>query len=219
MAGQAFVLEDDDNMPVANVLSGQLKVSRALSDGRTQLMRLLRPGDFMPGGHITSGVTITALTASSLCVVPRHLLDELARKHPALEKALRTELETEIADAQDHLMALGRMTAVERVANFFLRERTHAARLGENTDPFTLYLTRAEIADYLGLTTETVSRVITRLKNAGLLRFEPGRIARANILDLDRLAALAGLPPPAREEQRRVTLSQLDGPGRISRPS
>lgn len=209
---QSLVFEDDLEMPVANVLTGQLKVSRSLPDGRTQVMRVLRPGDFFDGGKISAGVTVSALTDSSVCIVPRELLDRLAVKHRALERAVRAELESELADAQDHLLALGRMTAAERVADFLLREQSHALKVGENGHPLTLHLSRAEIADYLGLTTETVSRTFTRLKNAGLIRFEPGRLARVHIRDPRRLAVLAGSHPPAGTRiEETVTLSQGAG--------
>jgi CRP/FNR family transcriptional regulator, anaerobic regulatory protein len=203
--GQSFVFEDEIDTPVANVLSGQLKISRSLPDGRTQILRVLRPGDFFIGGRVTAGVAVTALVGSSLCVLPRAVLDALSAKHPALERAMLSELEGEIADAQDHLLALGRMSATERVIDFLLHEHDHALKAGESARPLTLHLSRAEIADYLGLTTETVSRVFTRLRTAGLVRFEPGRIARVHLTDTGRLADIAGssAPPPSRS--RSVT--------------
>jgi CRP/FNR family transcriptional regulator len=189
-AGQSFIFEDEKDTPAANVLSGQLKICRSLPDGRTQILRVLRPGDFFVGGRITAGVAITALTPSSLCVMPRAVLDALARTHPALRSALVDELENEIADAQDHLVALGRMSALERMIDFLLHEHAHALKAGECARPITVHLSRAEIADYLGLTTETVSRVFTRLRSAGLIRFEPGRTARVHLIDIGRLQAL-----------------------------
>lgn len=190
--GAAFAFEDDFYAPVANVLKGHLKVSRSLADGRTQLLRILRPGDFFAGGAKLSSVAITALDSVELCVMERPLLDALAGKNPTLGRAILSEIEDELADAQEHILALGRMTALERVSGFLLHERARALHSGECVHPLPLFLTRAEIADYLGLTTETVSRCATQLKTRGLVKFTPGKADQVEFLDLPRLAGMTG---------------------------
>ena len=127
-----------------------------------------------------------------------HLPERRAGGHiaeaPGLEHGLYAQALAELDEARDLLLTLGRKTARERVATFLLLIARHApqdegARHGGRT-AFDLPLSRAEIADFLGLTIETVSRQITRLKTEGLIHVAQNR--RISVPDLEALAAVSG---------------------------
>ena len=95
----------------------------------------------------------------------------------------------ELAAAQDQMVLLGRKTATERVASFLLDLHRRALRQDRNSESFRLAMSRTDIADYLGLTKETVSRAFTWLKTRGLIRLLPGDAVR--IVDARALTRLA----------------------------
>lgn len=192
--GQILMLEGDRSDHVANVTSGRLKVYKSLPDGRTQLLRVLRPGDFIGAPFsTTTGYTVSAITDCELCVLPRKALKTLFGRHNEIEHAVMRQLENELADAQSRILALGRKTAMERLAGFLLDEHELARTCGDGqAGPLTLPLGRAEIGDLLGLTIETVSRNMTRLRKAGIIALEGGKSEHVHILDEIRLARMAG---------------------------
>ena len=192
-SGQILMLEGDRSDHVANVTRGRLKVYKSLPDGRTQLLRVLRPGDFL-GAPFTerSGYTVAAITECELCILPRSALRALFARNSEIEHAVMGQLEHELAEAHSHILALGRKTALERVCGFLLEEQSYALTCGEAAGPLVLPLGRAEIGDLLGLTIETVSRCMTRLKKAGIIALEGGKSERVSILDPRRLTELAG---------------------------
>jgi CRP/FNR family transcriptional regulator len=99
------------------------------------------------------------------------------------------EAAAELAAAQDQMLLLGRKTAQERVASFLLGLIARARRRGRNENPVALPMSRTDIADYLGLTTETVSRCFTKLKNSRVIQLtQPGSVA---VVEPARLALLA----------------------------
>lgn len=192
--GQILMLEGDPSGHVANVTAGRLKVYKSLPDGRTQLLRILRPGDFIGAPfRDTTGFTVSAVTSCELCILPRSALKTLFARHREIEHAVMRQLEDELAGAQSQILALGRKTAMERVAGFLMAEQDYALTCGDHVNRLVLPLGRAEIGDLLGLTIETVSRCMTRLRKAGVIALEGGKSERVSILDQRRLTELAGL--------------------------
>jgi CRP/FNR family transcriptional regulator, anaerobic regulatory protein len=173
--GNAIVWEGDESLVVANVIEGVLKITMGLSDGREQIVGIVFPSDFIgrPFGK-DSPYSITALTDAELCVFSRSAFDGFARQHPDLEHKLLRRTFDELDRAREWMLLLGKKTASERVATLLLEM---SARLGEQgcnagTDAlnrFELPLDRQQIADMLGLTIETVSRQLARLKAQGLI--------------------------------------------------
>ncbi len=191
--GQLLMLEGDPSDHVANVTRGRLKVYKSLPDGRTQLLRVLRPGDFIGAPFRDKmACTVAAITDCELCILPRRALKALFARHGEIEHAVMRQLENELADAQAHILALGRKTAMERVAGFILDEQDHERICGGSPDRLVLPLGRAEIGDLLGLTIETVSRCMTRLKKLGVIALEGGKSERVQVLDARRLQEVAG---------------------------
>ena len=195
--GEIVALEGEE-FPHGNVVSGVAKLVRGLEDGREQIVGLLFPSDFMGRPMATgSGLphTVQATTELELCVFPREPFEALIAQHPALERKLLERTLGELDAARDWMLLLGRKTAAERVATFLHTIALRAREVGCGSDRaalgFEIPLTRQDMADFMGLTIETVSRQMTKLRKDGVIVLEGNRrIAR---VDMARLAARASL--------------------------
>lgn len=191
-AAEVMFDEGDAADSVYNITSGAVKTYKLLPDGRRQITGFLFEGDFLgltgPGrpSFAFSAETVTAVEA---CRFDRRRLDDLLSRHHELEHRLLGVASNELATVQDQMLLLGRKTAKERLASFFLQLSRRAAGRGEPEDPIALPMSRSDIADYLGLTTETVSRTITQLKTTGVISLMPEN--RVSISDMAALAELA----------------------------
>ena len=190
-AGQSLFHEGDPAGQVFNVTKGAVKLYKLLPDGRRQVMGFMFPGDFL-------GITINdehafsaeALERTRLCRFSRARFDEFVDEHPELERELYRLAAHELAAAQAQMVLLGRKTATERLASFLLdlaKRREQAG--GAGGQAVELPMSRSDIADYLGLTKETVSRVLALLKRERMIRL--AALDRIEILDREGLAALA----------------------------
>ncbi len=194
--GQTLMWEGDDSSVVANVLDGMLKLSTSTADGREQIVGVVYPADFIgrPFGTTTQH-SVTALSDAHVCLFPRSSFDDFAREHPELEHKLLQRTLNELDRARHWMLLLGRKSAGERVATFLL-EMAHrladstCAGQAEAVQRFDLPLSRQQMADLLGLTIETVSRQLTRLRKAGIIDL-PDRRAVV-ILDREAMEAEAG---------------------------
>lgn len=181
--------EGDTAEHVFNVTEGALCISKALADGRRQITGFLLPGDFVGLQHGEAyAYTAEALTPVALCRFPIERFRRFLIEHPGMEHRLLGMASNELAAAQDQMLLLGRKTAIERVASFLVRlSDRHAAR-GRPASPLMLPMTRGEIADYLGLTIETVSRAFTRLRKEGHIVLES--VDRVRLPDIEALRDL-----------------------------
>lgn len=166
--GQTIVLEGDPCSHGFRVLSGAVRLYKGTADGRRQLIDLLVAGDCfgLLGAHHTCSVE--AITHTTLSKTPRAALAAAVRVQPGLSDRLIEHAAAELARAYEHMLLLGRKNAHEKVASLLLEL---ARRIGANvTRPsFRIPISRQEMADHLGLTIETVSRTMTRLKEDGLI--------------------------------------------------
>jgi len=161
----------------ANILSGVVKLTKLLADGRQQIVGLQFAPDFL-GRPFSESSDVGAEAASTvrICTFPRAALEEMVRRSPGLELRLHKQALRELDDARNWMMTLGQKSAHEKVASFLLL-------LGDHIDPLTdgystsfdIPLKRADIADFLGLTIETVSRHLTRLRKSGIITIEKNR--------------------------------------------
>lgn len=164
---------------VFNVTAGAVKLYKLLPDGRRQITGFLFPGDFLGLTHNDSyAYSAEALTATKLCRFPRRKLEALLDELPKLEQRLLGIASHELAAAQDQILLLGRKSARERVVSFLLMLSHGVARRGGAEDVIHVPMGRSDIADYLGLTVETVSRIFTELKTQGLIQIQPGKRVR-----------------------------------------
>lgn len=194
---QALIHEDE---PVENlyvVTSGVLRLSKLLEDGRQQVTGFAYPGDFIGlnrGG--LSNFTAEALVEVSVCSFPHAMLDRLSETHPGIKSRLIRNADTELSKAYAHMTLLGQKTVLERVITFFhmLGERM-GQRVDEQDEAFVyveLAMSRRDIADFLAIRLETLSRTLRQLKDDGLLR----DLSRNHVVipDLDALADMRVLP-------------------------
>lgn len=189
--GATLQQEGDAVESVSNVMSGTLKLYKLLPDGRRQITGFLVPGDFLglPMGPAVP-YAVEAVTKTKLCRFSRRRLVELMGRIPALERRLLDVANEELGHAQDQMLLLGRKTARERLASFLLDAAAKAKRHGGSGEVIDLPMSRADIADFLGLTTETVSRSFTQLKKDKLIELpDPSTVRIANRPGLSAIAA------------------------------
>ncbi len=171
-AGDYLFFEGDTVEHLYEVNSGVLRLTRLLEDGRRQVIAFGYPGDIV--GFPSNGKHHTdcdVLVDARLRPYRRSALEK-GDGDPALHKALLQAALREISAMQDHFMMLGRKSAPEKVASFLV---VLANRVGETTDGITsvnLPMSRADIADFLGLTTETVSRTFTHLRKTDVIEIK-----------------------------------------------
>jgi CRP/FNR family transcriptional regulator len=191
-AGEPLIWEGDDSILVANVIDGVLKLSTGTADGREQIVGVVYPADFIgrPFGSTTHHA-VTALTDARVCVFTRADFDRFAGEHPALEHMLLQRTLAELDRTRGWMLLLARKSAEEKVATFVLDMSARLAEPGSvPLARFDLPFSRQQIGDVLGLTIETVSRQMTKLKRDGVIDL-PTRRAVA-ILERAELQAIAG---------------------------
>ncbi len=170
-AGEQLMWEGDEAVLVANVIDGVLKLASHSADGGEQILGLAYPSDFLgrPFGE-TAPYGVEALTEAQICVFERKDFDRFARDHPRLEHKLLERTLTELDRSRRWMMLLGRMNAGQKVASFLLELTDRLGKAGAGGESFvTLPLSRQQMADVLGLTIETVSRQLSRLRSTGLI--------------------------------------------------
>jgi len=193
--GRAFIQEGDPAEHFFNVTFGTAKLYKLLPDGRRQITGFAGIGHFLGlAVSATYAFSAEALEPMRVCRFSRSKLRTLLDDYPAMEKRLLEVASNELVAAQEQMLLLGRKTARERLASFLIARATLPtaclARAPELATVIRLPMTRADIADYLGLTIETVSRSLTRFKSEGLIDIPmPGEIALHNHAALARLAA------------------------------
>src|SRR5450631_2042462 len=171
---------------------GSCKTTVLAEDGREQIAGYHMLGDIIGLDGIASdrhGCEAVALEDTEVCVLPFDRLEELARAVVPLQHNLHQFLSREIGRDQNVMLLLGSMRAEERLAVFLLNLSERYRLRGYSTTEFVLRMTREEIGSYLGLKLETVSRLLSRLQEEGLLQVQ-GRTVK--LLDLAALRQLAG---------------------------
>ena len=172
-AGEVIMWRGDPLKFVASVVAGVVNLSKTLEDGRTQMVGLLLPSDFIgrPGRtHVEFDVTAT--TDVTLCRFERGPFEKLIEETPHLAQRLLEIALDELDAARDWMILLGRKSAREKIATFLkLLARRGDLNDGIGQVALDLPMTREQIANFLGLTLETVSRQLNALKQEGVLAF------------------------------------------------
>ncbi len=188
--GQAVFHEGDPARRVFMLTQGSLKIYTLLLDGRRQVTGFMFPGDFL--GVALDGeyaFTIEALERSELWWFSRDAFTRFVDENPSIERELYHLSAHELAAAQQQMVLLGRKTAAERLASFFVELLERQERGGGEGPFLDLPMNRLDIADYLGLTKETVSRMLAELRSRRLIRLETQN--RVEVLDREGLVELA----------------------------
>lgn len=171
--GQTLLWEGDGAPVVANVLEGVLKLVVSTADGREQIVGVVFPSDFIgrPFGK-ESPYSVTAMTDAEVCIFNRNNFDDFASTHPDLQQKLLRRTLDELDRARHWMMLLGRKSAPEKVASFLLEMSERLSGQGCQSgarDGFELPFGRQQIADILGLTIETTSRQLTKMRADGVV--------------------------------------------------
>lgn len=169
-AGAVLTREGDAAPYVFNITSGSLRVYKLLPDGRRQITGFLFAGDFL-GLAIGELYVFSAeaMEPTTVCRFRKGPFRALVESSPPLEHMLLHRTSHELAAAQNQMLLLGRKTAIERMASFLLDLPGHDPARPTAPGHVRLPMKRGEIADYLGLTIETVSRVLTRMRTKGII--------------------------------------------------
>jgi len=189
-AGQTVLWSGDDMQFVGSVVAGIATLSQTMEDGRRQMVGLLLPSDFLgrPGREFAP-YDVTATTDLTLCCFKRKPFEDLIVSTPHVSQRLLEMTLDELDAAREWMLLLGRKTAREKIASLIaiIARRDAALTKHDPGKPFTfdLPMTREAMADYLGLTLETVSRQVSALKKAGVIELAGKR--QITIPDFGRL--------------------------------
>lgn len=183
------------------VRSGSFKTTLPSDAGEEQVLGFHLPGEIIGFDAMADDVhrcNAEAMERSSVCEVPYAQLDEFAASVPSLRRQLMRIASREVVKDHEHLMVMGRKQAQERLAIFLRSLSERYSNLHRAPDLLELPMSRHELANYLGLVVETVSRMFTRFEEMGVLAVNRKQI---RILDWAKLSELAGEPSVRAAEQ------------------
>lgn len=192
--GEFLFQAGDKFSAIYAIRSGSLKSYTISRDGIQQITGFYLPGEIVGLSAISRLNYLSfakTLETSFVCAIPFDKLEILSRELPALQRQLFNVMSEEIRDEQDLLMLLSKKNADERFAAFLVSLSERFKRRGLSGSEFQLTMTRSDIANYLGLAVETVSRLITRIQKQALIETRERYI---KILDFNGLSLLAGMP-------------------------
>ncbi|MFN4129043.1 MAG: transcriptional regulator FnrL [Paracoccaceae bacterium] len=180
-AGQTVIWSGDKMDFVASVVTGIATLTQTMEDGRRQMVGLLLPSDFVGRpGRSAAAYDVTATTDLVMCCFRRKPFEDLMSCTPHIAQRLLEMTLDELDAAREWMLLLGRKTAREKISSLLAIIARRDASLKEpratrGVITFDLPLTREEMADYLGLTLETVSRQMSALKRDGIISLDGKR--------------------------------------------
>ena len=166
--GETIFSEGDPADYAYQIVSGTVRLCKHMADGRRQIAQFLFPGDFFSFMDLSEhSFTAEAVNEAVLVCYPLRQIERLEDERASLRKNFSAMLSRRVRNIQNHLVMLGRQTAKERLASFLIViiEHSHCKNGGTIEVP----MSRQDIADYLGLTIETVCRVLSAMKKQGIL--------------------------------------------------
>jgi len=190
--GEFLSQAGDQFLSIWAVSSGSFKAYTLAEDGDINITGFYFPGELIGLDAISTGEHnnyVKALETSAVCKVPFEKLDDLSGEIKSLRKQMLKIMSNELIDDQNLLMLLSRKNASERMAAFILSLSLRFKQRGFSEKAFNLTMTRSDIANYLGLAIETVSRLLTQLQKDNILKIEDKLV---EIIDSHALVNLAG---------------------------
>lgn len=182
--------EGDPVGHIYKVEAGHVCIYRLLADGRRQVIDFAFPGDFIGlGASGQYAMSAQATEKTRLRCLPVSELRNVISQNPKLGLELYEAIACELGATRELLMSVSHRTAQERIAGFLLALSQRNARRGEDATTIVLPMTRTDIADFLGLTIETVSRTISKLRAEGIIELE--HCILVTVRDIDRLVEIA----------------------------
>ena len=188
-----FLYRDGDNSrAIYAVRSGCVKTMTESANGDEQIVGFHLPGELLGLDGFADGVhtcNALALETSSVCELPLNQLEDLCHVLPGLQKQMRRIMGKEVNSDHKLLLLLGKMTAEERLASFLLSLSSRMEERHWKDSEFNLSMPRQDIANYLGMAVETVSRLFATFQNEKIIDVDRRHIT---ILDMQRLKAIVG---------------------------
>lgn len=191
-ANQILFQAGDEKRFVYTLREGMLRLFTVLPDGRRQISVFLMRGDFVgliEDSHYTQ--TAEAVIPSRLCCFRKDALNAMMEKCPEMHRRLLRMTRKILRDEREKQFLLGRMNPLEKVARFIILCARQARIKGLSDNPVHFAMSRADMADYLGLTVESVSRSFSSLKRQDVIRFSRNRLV--SIVNRNILHRIAGL--------------------------
>lgn len=197
--GESLYRYGDPLSSVFSVRFGTLKTEYCLPNGHQQVIGFHLPGEILGldgigDGHYQSDAI--ALEESEVCIIRFDAFENLAREIPVLQSQFHKIMSRELTQDQRHLLSLGTMRAEEKLAAFLLSLSQRLAARGYLNNEFDLRMSRVDIGSYLGIQIETVSRMLSRFAESGLIQIQQRHI---KLIDMNGLYELAGIPNPDRQ--------------------
>jgi len=193
--GETLFGAGDEFKAIYAIRSGFFKTVLVDSEGREQVTGFSMGGELLGMDGVGAGRhngTAVALEDSEVCMMPFSLIEDMARRVPALQRQLHAVLSREIVRDHGVMMLLGSMRAEERLATFLLNLSRRFTRRGYSASDFHLRMTREEIGSYLGLKLETVSRLFSQFQKDGLIDVEQKHIRIRDTAALEQVLAGRG---------------------------
>lgn len=191
--GTTIFAESEPAESLYVLTEGTVRLSKLLPDGRRQITGFLFPGDFMgesPEGFYACDAE--AVTDCQLCSFSTPALRRLTARFPQLKDRMMAKTSNELAQAREHILLLGQKTATEKVATVLLNFCRRLAGTASDGVQFPLSIERQDLADYLGVRIETVSRVMSRFRREALIAEHKGEIMINDVARLTQIASCEG---------------------------
>jgi CRP/FNR family transcriptional regulator len=188
-AGEMLLQQELPASHVFSIRSGHATIFRLTADGRRQILAFLFPGDFV--GFTSEDryhYGVSAISPVEACRFERSALEALIEAFPPMDRKLRFTLTRAMDASFELLFSLGRKDALQKVASFLWYVSYRQRKLGQAENPVHLPMRRADVADFMGLTTETVSRTLKVLKQMGAIRLKGAY--EVEIADMTRLRSI-----------------------------
>ncbi|ABR74964.1 transcriptional regulator FNR [Actinobacillus succinogenes] len=189
---QVLFKAGDELTSLYAIRSGTIKTYTISETGEEQITSFHLPGDLVGFDAITNvrhPSFAQALETAMVCEIPYDILDDLTGKMPKLRQQMMRLMSCEIQSNQEMILLLSKMNAEERLAAFIYNLSKRYSARGFSSREFRLTMTRGDIGNYLGLTVETISRLLGRFQKLGILSVQ-GKYITIN--DLNALLAISG---------------------------
>lgn len=160
-----------------SVVEGVVCLSRGIGDNRRQIVGFALPGDALEiAAQQRHEVSAATIGPALVWEIARESFAQFVSHRPYVLHAVIASVATDLTDAHEQMFSLGRRPAEEKLASFLAEWRERLVRIGKDVEPLPLPMSRRDIADYLGLTVETVCRTLAKLERRGAIEILPGRV-------------------------------------------
>ncbi|WP_164871812.1 Crp/Fnr family transcriptional regulator [Solirhodobacter olei] len=206
--------ETSDKAFVGILQSGYLRMARYSAEGRRQIMGLVFPGELVDErADVRMGYELEAVTPAQVCRIERPAFERLISEEPELRRAVYLQHAVRLDEMRQLVWSLGLQTSDERLVRFLALacEKLRYQPMPDGGGILTVDIPRADIADLLGTTRESISRITHRLQDEGLIEIRDPM--HFGIPDLDRLRRSAGLVPARAANANRRTTGHVQGLG------